>query len=214
MLRRVFFALALLAPLSLSAQIKPGVPVSGKDFVTFTAPQPTWGTGGIEVAEVFSYSCVHCAEFQPLVNAWKKKLPADVRFTYVPAVFGGIWDNTARAFFAAEALGIEPKTHDAIFKAFFIDHKIKTGSVEELAKFYTSFGVDSKKMLDTMNGFTVSSKLNRARQFSVRAGVNSTPTLIINGKYRITARTHEEALQVAEFLIQKERASAAPSKAK
>lgn len=213
MLRRLFFAFVLLAPLSLSAQMKPGIPVAGKDYVAFTAPQPTWGTGDIEVAEVFSYSCVHCAEFQPLVNAWKKKLPTDVRFTYVPAVFGGIWDNTARAFFAAEALGIEPKTHDAVFKAFFIDHKIKTGSLEELANFYTAYGIDSKKMLATMNGFTVSSKLNRARQFAVRAGVNSTPTLIVNGKYRITAKSHEESLRVAEYLIQKERASA-PAKAK
>ncbi len=214
MLRRLFFALALLAPLSLSAQMKPGVPVAGKDYVVLSAPQPTWGTGGIEVAEVFGYSCVHCAEFQPVVNAWKKKLPADVRFTYVPAVFGGIWDNTARAFFAAEALGVLPKTHDALFKAFFIDRKIKTGSLEELADFYKTYGVDRKKMLDTMNGFTVSSKLNRARQFSVRAGVNSTPTLIVNGKYRVTAKTHEASLQVAEYLVQKERAAAAPAKAK
>ncbi len=207
MLRRIFIATLLLVPLTLSAQLKPGVPVAGKDYVVLSAPQPTWGTGGIEVAEVFSYSCVHCAEFQPLVNAWKKKLPADVRFTYVPAVFGGVWDNTARAYFAAEALGVQAKTHDAIFKAFFIDRKIKTGSVEELAGIYAGLGVNRKKMLDTMNGFTVSSKLNRARQFAVRAGVNSTPSLIVNGKYRVTAKSLESSLQVADFLVQKERAA-------
>jgi protein dithiol oxidoreductase (disulfide-forming) len=207
MLRRIFFASLLLAPLTLSAQIKPGVPVAGKDYIVLSTAQPTWGTGGIEVAEVFSYSCVHCAEFQPLVNAWKKKLPTDVRFVYVPAVFGGIWDNTARAYFAAEALGVQAKTHDAIFKAFFIDRKIKTGSVEELAGIYAGLGVDRKKMLDTMNGFTVSSKLNRARQFALRAGVDSTPSIIVNGKYRVTARSLESSLQVADFLVQKERAA-------
>lgn len=207
MLRRIFIATLLLAPLTLSAQLKPSVPVAGKDYVVLSAPQPTWGTGGIEVAEVFSYSCVHCAEFQPLVNAWKKKLPADVRFTYVPAVFGGVWDNTARAYFAAEALGVQAKTHDAIFKAFFIDRKIKTGSVEELAGIYAGLGVNRKKMLATMNGFTVSSKLNRARQFAVRAGVDSTPSLIVNGKYRVTAKSLESSLQVADFLVQKERAA-------
>ena len=207
MLRRIFLATLLLAPITLSAQLKPGVPVAGKDYVVLSAPQPTWGTGGIEVAEVFSYSCVHCAEFQPLVNAWKKKLPADVRFTYVPAVFGGVWDSTARAYFSAEALGVQAKTHDAIFKAFFIDRKVKTGSVEELADIYAGLGVDRKKMLATMNGFTVSSKLNRARQFAVRAGVDSTPSLIVNGKYRVTAKTLESSLEVANFLIQKERAA-------
>jgi len=207
MFRRIFFTALLLAPLTLSAQLKPGVPVAGKDYVVLANAQPTWGTGGIEVAEVFSYSCVHCAEFQPLVNAWKKKLPADVRFVYVPAVFGGVWDNTARAYFAAEALGVQAKTHDAIFKAFFIDRKIKTGSVDELADVYAGLGVDRKKMLDTMNGFTVSSKLNRARQFALRAGVNSTPSIIVNGKYRVTAKSLESTLQITDFLVQKERAA-------
>jgi thiol:disulfide interchange protein DsbA len=207
MLRRVFLTLMFLAPFSLNAQLKPGIPVAGKDYVILSAVQPTWGTGGIEVVEVFSYACHHCAEFQPLVNAWKKKLPADVRYVYVPAVFGGIWDNAARAFFAAEALGVQPKTHDAVFKALFIDHKLKTGSIEELANIYAGLGVDRKKMLDTMNSFTVSAKLNRARQFAERAEVRETPTMIVNGKYRITADSHESALRIAEFLIQKERAA-------
>ena len=207
MIRRTLLALLFLAPFAASAQLKPGVPVAGKDYIVLAAAQPTWGTGGIEVAEVFSYSCIHCAEFQPMVNAWKKKLPADVKFVYVPAVFGGVWDNTARAYFAAEALGVQPRTHDAIFKAFFIDRSVKSGSVEDLADVYARLGVDRKKMLETMNGFTVSSKLNRARQFALRAGVNATPTLIVNGKYRITAKSLENSLQVADFLIQKERAA-------
>ena len=207
MIRRTLLALLFLAPFAASAQLKPGVPVAGKDYIVLAAAQPTWGTGGIEVAEVFSYSCIHCAEFQPMVNAWKKKLPADVKFVYVPAVFGGVWDNTARAYFAAEALGVQPRTHDAIFKAFFIDRSVKSGSVEDLADVYARLGVNRTKMLETMNGFTVSSKLNRARQFALRAGVNATPTLIVNGKYRITAKSLENSLQVADFLIQKERAA-------
>lgn len=207
MIRSTLLALSLLVTSMASAQMQPGVPVAGKDYIVLSAPQPTWGTGGIEVAEVFSYSCIHCAQFQPLVNTWKKKLPADVKFVYVPAVFGGIWDNTARAYFAAEALGVLPRTHDAIFKAFFIDKSVKRGTVEELADIYAKLGVDRKKMLDTMNGFTVTSKLNRAKQFTQRTGVNATPTLIVNGKYRVTAKSLEDSLKVADFLVQKERAA-------
>jgi len=207
MIRSAFLALSLLVTSVASAQMQPGVPVAGKDYIVLSAPQPTWGTGGIEVAEVFSYSCIHCAQFQPLVNTWKKKLPADVKFVYVPAVFGGIWDNTARAYFAAEALGVQPRTHDAIFKAFFIDKSVKRGTVEELADIYAKLGVDRKKMLDTMNGFTVTSKLNRAKQFTQRTGVNATPTLIVNGKYRVTAKSLEDSLKVADFLVQKERSA-------
>jgi len=212
MIRRIVLSLLLILPFSAGAQLKPGIPVPGKDYVVLTSPQPTWGVGGIEVAEVFSYTCIHCANFQPLVNAWKKKLPSDVKFRYVPSAFGGVNDNAARAFLAAEALGVQERTHDAIFKAVFIDKKIKTGSLEDFADAYARLGVDRAKILAVMNGTTVSAKLNRARQFAARTGINGTPMLVINGKYRITARTHEDTLRVAEFLIAKERAAAAPAK--
>lgn len=213
MIRRTVLTLLLVLPFAASAQLKPGVPMPGKDYVVLASPQPTWGVGGIEVAEVFSYTCIHCANFQPLVNAWKKKLPGDVKFRYVASAFGGVNDNAARAFFAAEALGVQERTHDAIFKAVFIDKKVKTGSLEDFADVYAGLGVDRAKMLAVMNGTTVSAKLNRARQFAVRTGVNGTPMLIVNGKYRITARTHEDSLRVAEYLIAKERA-ALPATAK
>jgi thiol:disulfide interchange protein DsbA len=165
------------------------------------------------VAEVFGYTCIHCAQFQPLINNWKKTLPADVKLRYVPAAFGGIWDNGARAFFAAEALKVQERTHDAVFKAVFIEKKVTTASVEEFADVYAGLGVDRAKILSVMKGTTVSGKVNRARQFAQRAGVNSTPTIIVNGKYRITAKSHEESLKVAEYLVAKERA-ALPAAAK
>ena len=212
MIRRTVLTLLLVLPFAAGAQLKPGIPMPGKDYAVLSAPQPTWGVGGIEVAEVFSYTCIHCANFQPMVNAWKKKLPTDVKFRYVPSAFGGVNDNAARAYFAAEALGVQERTHDAIFKAVFIDKKIKTGSLEDFADAYAKLGVDRAKILAVMNGTTVSAKLNRARQFSARTGINGTPMLVINGKYRITARTHEDSLRVAEYLIAKERAAAAAAK--
>lgn len=210
MLRRIILGLLLTAPMLASAQLQPGIPVAGKDYVVLSPAQPTWGTGGIEVAEVMSYSCIHCAEFQPLVNAWKKNQAADVRFVYVPAAFGGIWDNAARAYFGAEALGVVAKTHDAMFKAYFIDKSVKSGSVEELADVYAKLGVDRKKILDAMNGFTVSAKLNRAKQFSMRTGVNSTPTIIVNGKYRVLGGPgggQKGILITTDYLVAKERAT-------
>ena len=208
MLRRTVLSLLLLVPLAVSAQMKPGVPVAGKDYVVLTSPQPTWGTGGLEVVEVFSYACVHCAQFQPLINSWKKTLPAGVKFRYVPAVFGGIFDNAARAFFAAEAMGVQERTQDPVFKAMFIDRSVKGGSLEDFADLYASLGVNRAKFLEIMNSTTVSAKLNRAKQFAQRTGVNSTPTIIVNGKYRVTPKTHEAALQIADYLIARELAAA------
>jgi len=63
------------------------------------------------VVEVFGYVCPACNMFQPLMRAWEAKMPANVRFTYVPAQFGGTWDRYARAYYASEAMGLVPRTH-------------------------------------------------------------------------------------------------------
>src|SRR5690606_18633117 len=102
--------------------------------------------GKIEVVEVFNYVCPACAMFQPLVNNWKARLPADVRFTYVPAPFGGNWDPYVRAFYAAEAMGIGDAAHDGIFQAIHVERTLKgergTDSAEDLGRAYAKFGAD------------------------------------------------------------------------
>lgn len=211
MLRRLLAALVLLLPMAASAQLLPNAPRLGIDYEVIPTPQPTFGQGKIEVAEVFSYTCIHCAQAQPAISAWTKRKAADVRFEYVPAIFGGVADNFARAFFAAQAMGVLEKTHDAAFRAVFIEKKIRNGSLEEIADLYAGMGVDRAKFLATMNSFAVTSKLAKARQFSLRTGVNATPTFIINGKYRAMNtrdRGHDGLLATIEFLVAKERAAA------
>ena len=189
------------------------LPRVGVDYEVLTIPQPTYGQGKIEVAEVFSYRCIHCAEFQPSVNAWKKTMPADVRWEYVPGVFGGSWDDFARAYFAADILGVQKRTHDAVFKGVFVDELVKSGTPDEIATMYASFGgIDRATFLSTMKSFGVTAKLNRAKQFALRTGVAATPTIIINGKYRVNVtqdRGFGGMLSTVNFLIAKERAETA-----
>ena len=193
------------------------VPKAGVDYVVLPTPQPTYGTGKIEVAEVFSYRCIHCAEFQPKVNAWKKTLGPDVRWEYVPAAFGNTWDTFARAFLAAQVMGIQAKTHDNVFKGVFVEQAAGQGTVEEIAKMYAKWGVDEGKFLATMNSFGVTGKLNKARQFALRTGVDSTPTIIINGKYRVSVtpqRGFDGMIATTNWLVAKERAATAATPAK
>jgi protein dithiol oxidoreductase (disulfide-forming) len=62
--------------------------------------------GKIEVVEFFSYGCPHCADFNPLLNAWAAKLPADVVLKKVPVSFGrAAWANAAKLYHALEITG-------------------------------------------------------------------------------------------------------------
>ena len=189
-------------------------PREGIDYVVLASPQPTFSQGpGIEVAEVFSYTCIHCANLQPRLNTWKAGLAPDVRFIYVPAAFGGAVDNLGRGYYAAEAVGLLDKTHDALFRAVLIERSFQTGSEEEIADWYAKQGADREAFLSTMRSFAVTGKLNRARQFALRTGVDSTPSMIVAGKYRAVAngeRGMEGLLSTVDWLVARERAAASP----
>lgn len=188
-------------------------PRLGTDYEPLAEPMPTIGQGGIEVAEVFSYMCIHCANLQPLLNTWKPNQPADVRFEYVPGVFGGVSDNFARAYYAAQAMNLVDKTHDDLFKAVLIERKFTNASPEEIADWYAAYGADREAFLSTMQSFAVTAKLNRARQFALRGGVDATPMIIVNGKYRAMAtgdRGMQGLLDTVDWLVAHERAGSTP----
>ncbi len=186
----------------------------GTDYEIIKGGQPFEPLNGkIEVVEVFNFVCPACAAFQPMVSDWKKTLPPDVRFTYVPAAFGGNWDQYVRSFYTAQMMGIAEKAHNATYDAIHLENRLKgergKDSDEELAAFYAQFGVDAKQFAANMKSFAVTGKFNKARQYIVQQQANSTPTLIVNGKYRVLGRSWEQRLMIANALIAHERASAA-----
>ncbi len=192
----------------------PGAPVAGVDYVEIANGQPYLPLNGkVEVVEVFGYVCPACAQFQPLVNGWKKKLPANVRFTYVPAAFGGPWITYGKAYYAAETMGLVERTHDDLFKAIHIDQTLKgergQDSVADVAAFYGKYGVDPKQFASTLESFAVNAKLNKAKQWAIRSGLEGTPTIIVNGKYRVLGKTFADMLRIADQLIAQESAAAA-----
>jgi protein dithiol oxidoreductase (disulfide-forming) len=189
----------------------PGL-VAGTDYAVIPGGKPFEPRNGkIEVVEVFGYVCPACARMQPLLSAWKKKLPADVRFTYVPAAFGREWVPYAHAFYAADALGLVDRSHDAVFHAIHIEQSLpgegKEPDEQAIAKFYGRYGVDPKVFADAMHSFTIDAKLARAKQFMMDSGVEGTPTLIVDGRYRVLGRSYEDQLRITDALIAQERAT-------
>ncbi|MFC5570134.1 thiol:disulfide interchange protein DsbA/DsbL [Lysobacter yangpyeongensis] len=188
-------------------------PVVGTDYEEISGGQPYQPLDGkIEVVEVFGYVCPACASFHPAVSAWEKKLPADVRFTYVPAPFGPEWIPYAKGFYVAESMGLVKRSHDALINAIHVTHTMPgegdKPDEQKIANFYAGYGADPAQFLAQMNSFAVSSKINRGKQFMMRSGVEGTPTLIIDGKYRVTGgRSWEDKLRIADHLIAMERAA-------
>ena len=199
------------APVVAGAPTGPA-PVAGTDYVELANGQPYAPLNGqVEVVEVFGYTCPHCAQFEPLITAWKRKQPADVRVTPVPAAFGGYWETYARAFFAAETLGVLEKSHEQMFNAIHVARQLGLDATpEQIGKFYEQYGVDAKTFANTMKSFGVETKLNRAKQFATRSQIEGTPSIVVNGKYLVNVdqRGYEHMFNTVEHLAAQARAEA------
>ncbi|HBN53770.1 MAG TPA: dihydroneopterin aldolase [Stenotrophomonas sp.] len=207
---RLFLLLLALLPLAACAA-DTAAPVEGRDYELIAEPGPFAPLAGkLEVVEVFGYPCIHCAHFEPLLETWVGKLPADVRFTAVPAAFGGHWDAYARAFYAAEQTGVLKRSHADVFKALHEQRSLPMQNVspQELATFYAGYGVQPQRYIDALRSDQVDEKVKAARAFAVRVRVPGTPALIVNGKYLVKGRSFEDQLRIAGALVDRERAAA------
>jgi len=205
---RLLLLLLALSPLSALAAPAPATLVEGKDYDVIEAPGPFAPLAGkIEVVEMFGYTCPHCAHFEPQLEAWAKKLPKDVRFTPVPAAFGGTWDSFARAYYAADQLGVAKRSHAAMFTALHEAGSLPMQNVspDELAGFYAAYGVKADAYTAALKSDAVEQKIKYARAFAQRTKVPGTPALLVNGKYLVKGDSFEALLRNTDALIARER---------
>jgi thiol:disulfide interchange protein DsbA len=187
--------------------------VEGEDYAVIAGGQPFQARNGkVEVVEVFNYICPACARFEPSFSAWKARQPADVRVTYLPAPWGAQWIPYAQAYYVADAMGLDGQTHGAMFKAIHIDQTLpgegKKPDDAKVAAFYTRFGADAKQFLADMHSFGTDAKLKRGQQFIAQSQVGGTPTIVVDGKYRVLGRTYDDMLRITDALVARERAAA------
>ena len=159
--------------------------------------------------ELFWYGCPHCYAFEPVINPWVEKLPSDVNFVRIPAMFGGPWDAHGQMFLTLEAMGVEHKVHAAVFEAIQKEHK-KLTDKNDMADFLATQGVDKDKFLATFDSFAIKGQINKAKELAKKYEITGVPTMIVNGKYRFdvgSAGGAEQALQLADKLVDQERAA-------
>jgi len=200
-------ATAATFPLLKTAQAQAQAPVADRDYRVVSPAQPTDTGAKIEVIEFFWYACPHCNAFEPTLNAWVKKLPADVAFRRVPAQFAPIWVQHAKLFYTLEAIGEEERVHKKVFDAIHVERQ-SLDSDQAQIEWAGKNGIDKTKFTDAMKSFGVAGKLKRAAQVVGNYGIDGVPALAINGKYLTApsmARGEDKALAVVDYLINAER---------
>lgn len=177
----------------------------GNEYVTLPAPYQRYSdTGKVEVVEVFSYGCIHCAEFATDAAKLRKELPAGAQFKLLPAVFNAEWLPFARAYYAANKLGVVDRTHLQLFHAKFDQH-YPINSIGELADFYAREGVNRSEFMRIAGSEGATATLNNDAVLIRKWGVDGTPALVVDGKYRVTTvGSHAQMLAVTMWLVKRE----------
>jgi thiol:disulfide interchange protein DsbA len=175
----------------------------GIDYTELSKAQPTETGDKIEVLEVFMYSCPHCYHLEPTIEKWLASKPENVEFRRMPAVFGPKVVPHARAFYAAQMMGVEDKIHLPLFRALH-DQKKRIFDEDSLVEFVQGLGVDGAEFRKAMNSFYVNMRVRRAQEMGKRFGVDGVPAVIVNGKYRTSPSqtgSRDKMIQVIDHLI-------------
>jgi len=154
----------------------------GLNYKSIVPAQPTATGEKIEIIEIFSYGCSHCHRFEPVLERWLKNQSDNIEFIHMPAIFNQQLALYARAFYAAQALGVLDKVHMPFFDAIHLQ-KRRFNSEEDIADLFAENGVDREKFSKAFRSFSVEAKVKRAAELGRRYGVQATPSMVINGKY-------------------------------
>jgi len=215
MIRRL--AAAALAATALA--LPPAAAQSIGAFVEINPPIATDAKDKIEVVEFFWYECPHCYSLEPYLETWVKKLPKDVEFRRVPAMFNQQWAYAGRVYYTLEAIGELERLHKPLFDAIHKD-RLKITNERQLADWLERQKVDMNKFNAAFKSFAVESRLKRALELTSATKIDGVPALMVNGRYLVLAgagNTEERMIGTANSLVnalRKEQAAAAPKAAK
>jgi len=177
----------------------------GKDYTAVQNAAANPDPKTIKVEEFFWYGCPHCYALEPSLEKWVARLPKTVTFVRVPNTLGrDVGVLHSKTFYAAESMNILDKVHKPIFDALHADPGSLV-SADAMAGFVSkTAGVPAAAFTETLNSFFVDNEVRQAQQQGQDYGVSGTPTLVVDGRWLVSAKQPpEDMLKVADFLIDK-----------
>ncbi len=179
----------------------------GRHFHAIGSPTSA-PTDRVEVIEAFAYPCPACRVFLPIIARWSENLPEHVELTHMPVPLQPGWEVFARVYHTAAVLGLGHDAHEAMFRALH-DERRQFRTIEDIAAVYTDFGVSVEEFVSTSQSFAVDNRMRRSRNEIMRFGVRGTPSMIVQGKWRLSPTdfsSYEELLAAVDYLVERETA--------
>ena len=134
--------------------------------------------GSIKLLEYGDYECPFCADAQPIVKEIQRRLGDDLLFAFRQFPLANIHPHSEHAAEAAEAAGAQENfwgMHDLLFE------NQSALEDEDLAAYAGELGLDETRLIREVTATAYARRIREDFRDGVRAGVNGTPTLFING---------------------------------
>lgn len=193
----------------LAAATLPFIPLAshaatqGKEYSLVQPALTTLDPKRVEVAEFFWYGCPHCFSLEPDLSAWVKVMPKGAYFRRIPAVLNPNWAPLARAYYAAESMGIVEKLHYDIFNAIHLSGQ-NLNNRDTLLSFVEKLGVNRAKFAQKLDAPDVTAKVETAQRLGAAANLQGVPALVVDGKYQTSVSQtggHDKLLVTLNELI-------------
>ena len=206
MYKRFFTLLVILVAFPVLADAPRYLP--GIQYQLVQPPQPVSSTSDqVEVVEFLWYGCETCFLIQEGIARWIALQGGKVKYVRLPAVTDAGMVLLARAFYAADALGVHEQIDGPLFTAIH-RYQRRLDSESSVVEFFSEHGVPRDRARDAMHSGTTAAKVRHAQLMARRYGIRGAPTLTVAGKSRVDpSMVHgvDEMIDVVDFLVQSER---------
>jgi protein dithiol oxidoreductase (disulfide-forming) len=206
----LFAVLALLGGAAPAQELDEGI-----DYRRVAEPARAEPGDDVEVLELFWYGCPHCYQLEPHIEKWLKTKPAGVTFRRLPAAASPRWVPHAKAYFAAEQLGVLDQLHNPLFKALH-DERRPVLTDEQVIAFAAEQGIDEAKFRAAYNSFPVDTQVRKSAELVRRYAIDGVPAMVVDGKY-VTSATQAGSIarmfEVIDYLVAEEQGGGEPATA-
>jgi thiol:disulfide interchange protein DsbA len=186
--------------------------LAGEHYRVIENPPKRRAGAPIVVREYFSYGCIHCRNFEPLLDEWRATQPEGTAFERSPVAFSPAWQLLARTYFTLKRLDVLEQNHMRLFRAIH-DNGRQFATPESMADFVDGNGVTRAEFLRMFNSPEVRRDLREADAVQRNIVISSVPTLVVDDRYVVNMDLgRKRALDVVDYLIaqQLQETAAAP----
>jgi thiol:disulfide interchange protein DsbA len=169
--------------LSGAAFASPDNPQPGKEYINIATPQPTAvQSNKVELIEFFMYHCPACNAFEPFLNNWVKDRDATVSFKRMHIPHSATNDPEAHLFLTLDAMQLEGAMHEKVMRTWHVERRRLTSDADNM-DWAANNGIDRQQFRSVYDSFSVTTKLRNLPRSIGNYGVDSTPTLVVDGRY-------------------------------